>query len=79
MTVASAFAIERPSLSRGGCMTITDADFNEVLAKISPSLSAEVLLVSNHVLFLCLLVSSPQVLLFLCPGTQEMGATRGED
>ncbi|XP_047962963.1 cell division control protein 48 homolog C-like isoform X3 [Salvia hispanica] len=41
VTVASAFAIERPSLSRGGCMTITDADFNEVLAKISPSLSAE--------------------------------------
>ncbi|KAL1540236.1 cell division control protein 48 C-like isoform X1 [Salvia divinorum] len=41
VTVASLFAIERPSLSCGGSMTITNKDLDEVLAKISPFLSAE--------------------------------------
>ncbi|KAL1540235.1 Ribosome biogenesis ATPase rix7 [Salvia divinorum] len=41
VTLASAFTIDRPSLPCGGSMSITDADFNEVLAKISPSLSVE--------------------------------------
>ncbi|KAG6424302.1 hypothetical protein SASPL_114717 [Salvia splendens] len=40
MTEASKFAIDRPALSVGSCMTIKDADFKSALAKVSPSLSA---------------------------------------
>ncbi|KAG6400413.1 hypothetical protein SASPL_137244 [Salvia splendens] len=38
---ASKFAIDRPSLSCGGNMTITDEDFQAALAEVSPSLSAK--------------------------------------
>ncbi|XP_047959760.1 uncharacterized AAA domain-containing protein C16E9.10c-like isoform X4 [Salvia hispanica] len=41
MTEAIKFAIDRPALSCGGSMTITNADFEAALAKVSPSLSAE--------------------------------------
>ncbi|XP_057802703.1 cell division control protein 48 homolog C-like isoform X2 [Salvia miltiorrhiza] len=39
MRKAAQFAIDRPSLSCGGCVTIKDADFKRALAKVSPSLS----------------------------------------
>ncbi|KAL1540234.1 cell division control protein 48 C-like isoform X1 [Salvia divinorum] len=38
---ASKFSIDRPSLSCGCNMTITNADFKAALAKVSPSLSAK--------------------------------------
>ncbi|XP_042017333.1 cell division control protein 48 homolog C-like isoform X2 [Salvia splendens] len=41
MTEAIKFAIDRPALSCGGSMTITNADFEAALAKVSPSLSTE--------------------------------------
>ncbi|XP_047965593.1 cell division control protein 48 homolog C-like isoform X2 [Salvia hispanica] len=41
MTEATKFAIDRPALSCGGSMTITNADFKAALAKVSPSLSAK--------------------------------------
>ena len=79
MTEAIKFAIDRPALSCGGSMTITNADFEAALAKVSPSLSAEVLL-------FCFCLFSPFIssflhltsLIFLGPGTQQMGATREE-
>ena len=80
VTEASKFAIDRPSLSCGGDMAITDADFKAALAKVSPSLSAKVLPVSYYVFILLYLpVSSPHVLLFLGPEAREMDATGRED
>ena len=80
MTEATKFAIDRPALSCGGSMTITNADFKAALAKVSPSLSAKVLLVCLYVfppfIYMFLHLTS---LMFLGPGMQEMGATREKD
>lgn len=72
---ASKFAIDRPLLSCGGNMTITNEDFEAALAEVSPSLSAEVPLVCFYVFLFYLLCSSPHAFDILGPGTQEVGAT----
>ena len=67
MTEASKFAIDRPALSVGSCMTIKDADFKSALAKVSPSLSATVLLLFCYRVFpFYWVVYSPHGLDFVC-------------